>query len=96
MVDEAPHVIRLSPIQRILVELLLTREMVTREAAYQAMYGHRPDADQPQWEHIVDEHITHLRRRLPADIPIEREWAVGWYLTQASRAKLQALMDRRP
>lgn len=80
----APCVIQLTRAQRKLVELLLTREMVT-EPLFRTFNG------------AYTEQLSHLRKKLRGTgIEISTAWGVGHYLTKANRAALLALMEQRP
>ena len=61
--DPKPLIFKVSRTEQILMELLLKRHMLTREVAWGALYGHRPDADQPQFR-VIATTMHHLRKRL--------------------------------
>jgi hypothetical protein len=102
--DPKPLIVKVSRTERILMELLLKRNMLTREVAWGVLYGHRPDADQPQYSvisstihHLRDRLSPHLRDRLsPHGVKITTEFGTGWYLTNEDREKLELLLTRRP
>jgi hypothetical protein len=78
------------------MELLLKRNMLTREVAWGVLYGHRPDADQPQYR-VVSTIIHHLRNRLlPHGVEITTEQGTGWYLKKKDREKLEHLLACKP
>jgi|SRR5215468_3674058 len=94
--DPKPLVIKVSRTERILMELLLKRNMLTREMAWQCLYGHRPDADQPAYR-VISTIIYHLRDRLALHgIKITTEFGTGWYLKDEDRKKLKRLLACRP
>ena len=94
--DPPPLVVKVSRTERILMELLLKRQMLTREIAWQCLYGHRVDADQPEYR-VISTVMHHLRKRLAKhDIKITTEFGTGWYLKTKERNKLKALLARRP
>ena len=82
----APCVIRLSRGQRLLVGLLITREMVNK-TTYENFYSGLSYG--PQLRLLRDK----LRKR---DIQISTAHGVGNYLTKENRRKLCDLMVRRP
>jgi hypothetical protein len=90
--DPKPLIVKVSRTERILMELLLKRNMLTREVAWGVLYGHRPDADQPQYR-VISTIIHHLRGRLsPHGVEITTEYGVGWYLKDKDREKLEHLL----
>ena len=94
--DPKPLIIKVSRTERILMELLLKRNMLTREVAWGILYGHRPDADQPQYS-VISSTIHHLRNRLSRHgVKITTEFGTGWYLTDEDRKKLEQLLARKP
>jgi hypothetical protein len=94
--DPKPLIIKVSRTERILMELLLKRNMLTREVAWGILYGHRPDADQPQYS-VISSTIHHLRNRLSRHgVKITTEFGTGWYLTDENRKKLEQLLARKP
>jgi hypothetical protein len=94
--DPPPLIIKVSRTERVLMELLLKRQMLTREIAWQCLYGHRVDADQPEYK-VISTIIHHLRDRLALHgVKITTEFGTGWYLTSKERTKLKALMRQRP
>ena len=83
--DPKPLIVKVSRTERILVELLLKRNMLTREVAWGILYGHRPDADQPQYR-VISSIIHHLRSRLSRHgVKITTEFGTGWYLKDKDR-----------
>jgi DNA-binding response OmpR family regulator len=94
--DPKPLIIKVSRTERILMELLLKRNMLTREVAWGILYGHRPDADQPQYR-VISSTIHHLRNRLSRHgVKITTEFGTGWYLTDEDRKKLEQLLACKP
>jgi hypothetical protein len=94
--DPKPLIIKVSRTERILMELLLKRNMLTREVAWGVLYGHRPDADQPQYR-VIATLVHHLRHRLaPHGVEITTEYATGWYLKDKDREKLEHLLACKP
>jgi DNA-binding response OmpR family regulator len=94
--DPKPLIIKVSRTERILMELLLKRNMLTREVAWGVLYGHRPDADQPEYR-VISTIIHHLRNRLsPHGVEITTEYGTGWYLKDKDREKLDHLLACNP
>src|SRR5262249_40032773 len=94
--DPKPLIIKVSRTERILMELLLKRDCLTREVAWGLLYGHRADADQPQYR-VIATIIHHLRQRLAKHgIQITTEFGTGWYLKDEDRHKLRKLLACRP
>jgi hypothetical protein len=94
--DPKPLIVKVSRTERILMELLLRRNMLTREVAWGVLYGHRPDADQPQYR-VISTIIHHLRSRLsPHGVEITTEYGTGWYLKEKDREKLEHLLACKP
>ncbi len=94
--DPKPLIIKVSRTEQILMELLLKRNMLTREVAWGILYGHRPDADQPQYS-VISSTIHHLRSRLSRHgVKITTEFGTGWYLTDEDRKKLEQLLACKP
>jgi hypothetical protein len=94
--DPKPLAVKVSRTERILMELMLKRNMLTREVAWGVLYGHRADADQPQYR-VISTIIHHLRGRLsPHGVEITTEHGTGWYLKDKDREKLKHLLTCRP
>ena len=94
--DPKPLVIKVSRTERIMMELLLKRHILTREVAWGVLYGHRADADQPQYR-VISATIHHLRNRLAKHgVRVTTEYGTGWYLKAEDRKKLQKLMECEP
>lgn len=74
--------------------VLLNRSMATKDAMYFALYGDRPEADQPLSESVIKKHFSRLRRRLaPAGVKIESIYGQGWRLPIEHKAKIRELMQ---
>jgi hypothetical protein len=94
--DPKPLIVKVSRTERILMELLLKRNTLTREVAWGVLYGHRPDADQPQYR-VISTIIHHLRNRLsPHGVEITTEYGTGWYLKDKDRERLERLLSCSP
>jgi DNA-binding response OmpR family regulator len=86
---------KLTPIGAELLSLLLKREAISRETAHVALYGARPDAEQPDIK-IIDAYVCKLRAALrPYGVEIGCVFGRGLYfMTAAEKAKLRALIER--
>jgi DNA-binding response OmpR family regulator len=77
---------------RPLLGLLLRRGQVTHSVAFTALYGDRPEAEQPELE-LVKIYILRLRRELgPHGIKIKTEWGVGYSMTSEDRKRTCVLL----
>jgi two-component system cell cycle response regulator CtrA len=74
----------------IILNMLATRELATKDALLTALYGDDPDGGAN--EKILDVFILKLRRKLaPRGLHIETAWGQGHRLTKASRRLTTAL-----
>lgn len=84
----------LTQCQAKILGILLNRSMATKDAMYFALYGDRPESDQPQSDAVVRKHFVGLRRSLkPAGVEIEAIYGQGWKLGSEHKAKLRELMQ---
>ena len=81
-----------------LIGLLLRHPMVGREFAFRALYGDRPEIDQPLDLRIIDINICRLRVALrPYKVAIQCEIGTGYFLDEKNKTRLAALVrGRRP
>lgn len=81
--------------QASLLAALMGRGVLSRQQLMAVMY---PDVDQ-RYERdikVVDTHISYMRKRLSkVGATVSNTWGVGYHLTDESKAKLKALMDRQ-
>ena len=78
--------IHLTPQRGLILRLLLGRkgQMVSKEALYQAIVGHRPDADWPEQKQI-DVQLYWVRRALRGSaVAIENVWGRGYRLVDVA------------
>lgn len=88
--------IKMSQTHKRLLGLFRKRRLVTKDFAFSALYGSRPECDQPEIK-IVDVMVCKLRKRLePYGITIETQWGIGYYISEESRPKLDALFNGAP
>jgi len=72
--------------------MLLSRNIATHESLYIALYGARPDCDQPQFK-ILDVQICHLRARLKRHgIAVKTHWGEGWSVSPADKIQVRQMM----
>jgi two-component system cell cycle response regulator CtrA len=72
--------------------LLIKKEVVSSDMFYDAIYGGRPECDQPLLK-IIDVQLCKLRKQLAlVDVTIRNRWGRGWYLDAADRAKLRGMV----
>jgi DNA-binding response OmpR family regulator len=87
--------------QRQMFGMLLAREAVTRDALYTALYGHRPDCDQPGDPKIIDVQLCKLRGALKKHclkhglpvVEIGTQWGEYYFMTQDNKTRGRALLD---
>ena len=76
-----------------MIGLLLRWPLVTHDVAFRAIYGGRPEADQPKNVHIITTVIHRLRIALrPYDIIIEGQYGSGYYLDAKNKQRLAELV----
>jgi DNA-binding response OmpR family regulator len=93
---QRPLCFKVSRSERILMELLLRRSILSRAVAIGVLYGHRLDADHPK-DITVNAIICSLRKQLAShDITITTEYGVGWYMTTENKHRLRKLIERVP
>ena len=83
------------PQQKSILNLLYRAngKLCSREHIYVAIFGMRPDCDQPH-EKIIDTQLCRLRGYLrPHEIAISSVWGVGWFIDEDNRAKLRAWIE---
>jgi DNA-binding response OmpR family regulator len=86
-----PVELKLTGQQERLVHFLFKRNEASKDAILSAVYGARPDADEPEIK-IIDVFICQARRKLaPFDIKIETIWGRGYFMPPASKVRLRAL-----
>lgn len=75
---------RLTPMEASMFNMLITHELVTKEAMYVALY---PDFDTAPMVKILDVAMCKIRKKVKSSgIEIETLWGRGWRLDPASRA----------
>jgi len=81
----------LSPTQARLLGLLLKRDFVTRDFAFVAMYGGRPEADQPDIK-CIDIYIHFLRKKLD-QYGISIRTRGGYFMEPADKKRLYEVLQ---
>lgn len=88
---DLPNALGLTPIETRIVGILISREIVSGEAIFSAVYGGKPYADQPD-QKVVEVHLVKIRRKLRKHgVKIKNSYGVGYYIEKADRAKLKEL-----
>lgn len=83
----------LTPQQGRLFGCLMTRDLVTQDAAMAALYGDRVGADNEPAPKIIDVFICHIRKKLkPFGLSVETRWGQGYFLTQDTKAAVREIM----
>lgn len=83
----------LAPLPTSLMGMLYKSNIVSREAAFVALYGSRIECDQPDIKNL-DVYIWRVRDRLKRyGITVNSQRGVGWYMTQENKAKLRAYLE---
>jgi DNA-binding response OmpR family regulator len=87
----APPALRLTQSEATIVNMLLARPLLTREAAWTVLYGADPNGPDPK---IFDVFLAKIRPKLRLhDVEISTVWGRGWFLDHDSRARLQSIYD---
>lgn len=72
---------------------MMSREVMTRDAAMVAMYRDRCGADDEPEIKIVDVQVCKMRKALkPFGIEIRTRWGVGYFLTEEAKAHVRAML----
>jgi DNA-binding response OmpR family regulator len=73
--------------------LLLKRELVTRDYIHTALYGGKPESEQPGDLRVVDQHVCHINRALKEHgLKVHTEYGIGYYLDKSARETLREWM----
>jgi hypothetical protein len=85
--------IGLSGLSGILLGLLIRRSAVSREFAFRAIYGARPESEQPTNLRIIDTLVHRLKIALrPHGIVVSTERFTGYYLDGENRRRAAELV----
>jgi DNA-binding response OmpR family regulator len=80
--------------ERLLLGVLMAREIATKNAVMAGLYG--MDVRDPPFEKIVDVLISKLRKKLvPHGITIETRWGEGHFLSPAMKSRVRAAVGRK-
>ena len=92
---QLPNEFGLTPLEMKIAGLLTRREIANRTMIFAALYGSRPECDQPDIK-VIDVHICKLRRKLAAkDVTIKTRFGVGYYVDARARATLREICETR-
>jgi two-component system cell cycle response regulator CtrA len=81
------------PLQARTLGLLLSRDFVTRDGLYTALYGAMPESKWPD-DNVLDGHLCRLRRHLrPHGVVIRTQWGEGWHITAEDKTRIRAMLD---
>ena len=82
-----------TPQQCEMVGFMLRRAVATRTGMFIALFGARPECDQPDMK-LIDVQMVRVRGTLLAlGIEVQTAWGSGgWYLSGADKATLRRLM----
>jgi hypothetical protein len=82
-----------TPQQCEMVGFMLKRAVATREGMFIAIFGARPDCDQPDMK-IIDVQMVKVRKALEkVGVLVRTEWGSGgWNIASADKARLRAMM----
>lgn len=65
---------------------LTTRDIVSKEYLFAALYGEKPDSDQPTEQSVVESHVSKMRKKLRLfGITVTSDRFVGYSLTDRKR-----------
>jgi|GEM_PF-3398566 len=91
--EELPRLqiaLKLQPLEYRLLQFLMRREFVRKDAIMSALYFDRHEREWPT-EKTADICLMKLRRKLkPADVEIKTKWAEGIYIDEENKQKLRA------
>lgn len=85
-----------TPQQCEMVGFMLKRAVATRTALFIALFGARPECDQPDMK-LIDVQMVRVRSALKAiGIDVQTAWGSGgWSIRGADKVRLRAMMDGR-
>jgi hypothetical protein len=89
----APACFGLTPVQERLLGALISRDRLSRDAAYAVIYNDY--AKEPPAPKVLDTFMCHVRKKLaPADIVFTTHFGLGWSMDADNKAKVQGFIDR--
>jgi len=87
--------VKLTPSEADILDILLKRNMVTKEGLLAATRDPSDRGDDERDVKIVDFWISKLRLKLrPLDVSIETQWGEGYRLDAAAKARLRVFVDK--
>ena len=63
MVSRLRTAFEIEPDQARILGMLISRQLITKEAIYSMLHGHKPECDQPVWK-VIDVQLHRLRKQL--------------------------------
>jgi DNA-binding response OmpR family regulator len=86
-----PNEFDLTPTEMQCVGAIVRRGIVNQEAIYTAVYGSRPESQQPDIK-IIDVYICKIRKKLAAKgYALKNNFGVGYYFAPGERDALKQL-----
>lgn len=84
----------MTPTRRMIFEMLVRRDMLSRAALVEAVWGDDPDGGPIDPHRNLDVHLVYLRRALaPHGIAIETKINVGWRIAPEHKAQARKLLE---
>ena len=74
-------------------DLLLRRPIVNRETAFDHLYGHMPEADQPQDDKVLDQMLVVMRKKCRSEGVNIVTAAEGWTIPKNERVRALKLLE---
>ncbi len=85
----APRIFRLTRSERIVLHVIMTKPIATKEMIYAYIYG----PDSPVHQKILDVFLCKIRRKLmPFQVRIETSWGRGFFMTPETKAQVRRML----
>ena len=91
---------KISPTERLILNVLFTWKLVRRENLFTLLYGNRLECDQPDIK-LLDIYVCRLRKylsRLDIAICTQKSWSKemngGWFMTPEDKEKLSRVAEQ--
>lgn len=86
-----PNEFGLTPTEMQCVGAIIRRGILNQEAIFTAVYGSRPESQQPDMK-IIDVYLCRIRRKLtPKGFALKNNFSVGYYFEPPARDALKQL-----
>ena len=87
-------VVDATPQQCEMIGFMMKRAVATRTALFIALFGARPECDQPDMK-LIDVQMVKVRKALEKlGVEVRTEWGSGgWNIPAADKARLRAMME---